>query len=76
MYWYGPVSKDNTEQAIIELTKPGESSRTPTFVNRLLTFIFATDESFDRLQRLSKEPFRMVCGDQLCVNIKHISDGN
>ncbi|KAF4671155.1 hypothetical protein FOZ61_005378 [Perkinsus olseni] len=43
-----------------------------TYVNRLLAFIFATDESFEKLMRLPKEPFKMVCGDQLCVNLKHI----
>ena len=77
VYWFGPTSKEtgtSEQQAILELAKPGQSSRSPTFVNRLLTFVFATDESFGRLMKLPKEPFKMSCGDQLCVNIKHISD--
>ena len=44
-----------------------------TYVNRVLAFIFATDESFDQLMRLPKEPFKMSCSDQLCVNLAHIS---
>ena len=53
--------------------KPGESQESITYVNRVLAFIFATDESFEQLMRLPKEPFRMSCGDQLCVNLAHIS---
>ena len=74
MFWYGPVSKESPEQAILEVMKPKEGVRSATFVNRLLTFVFATDESFERLMKLPKEPFKMLCGDQLCINIKHISD--
>ena len=43
------------------------------FVNRLIVFLFATDDSFDKLMKLPKEPFPMSCGDQLCLNVKHIS---
>ena len=44
-----------------------------TYVNRLLCFIFATDSCFERSMRLPKKPFRMSCGDQLCVHLGHIS---
>ncbi|KAF4731819.1 hypothetical protein FOZ62_018656, partial [Perkinsus olseni] len=72
VYWYGDVTKDVPEQAALRLVKPGEDVESVTYVNRLLAFIFATDESFEKLMRLPKEPFKMVCGDQLCVNLKHI----
>ena len=39
------------------------------FINRLLVFIFATDESFEQLMNLPKKPFTMVCGNQLCVSV-------
>ena len=42
-------------------------------MNRQLAFIFASDECFFRLIRLPNEPFKMVCSDQLCVNLAHIS---
>lgn len=72
VYWYGEVTKDDN-QAAVRLVKPGETNESVTYVNRVLVFIFATDESFDQLMRLPKEPFRMNCGDQLCVNLNHIS---
>jgi len=72
VYWYGDVTKDD-QQAAIKMVKPGESQESITYVNRVLAFIFATDESFDQLMRLPKEPFKMSCGDQLCVNLAHIS---
>ena len=70
--WYGDVTKDD-KQAAIRMVKPGESTESITYVNRVLAFIFATDESFEQLMRLPKEPFKMCCGDQLCVNLAHIS---
>jgi hypothetical protein len=75
--WYGPLSDDNPQQAVMELNVGGGSTPTaakkPTFVNRLLAYIFATDESFENLMKLPKAPFIMVCGDQQCINVKHIS---
>jgi hypothetical protein len=72
-HWYGEVTKDDPQQACIRMVKPGESTESTTFVNRVLVFIFATDESFELLMKLPKEPFRMSCCDQLCVNLNHIS---
>ena len=46
----------------------------PVFLNRLLVFLFASDESFKKLMMLPKDPFKMGCGNQLCVNILHITD--
>mmetsp|Transcript_26221 Transcript_26221/g.74569 ORF Transcript_26221/g.74569 Transcript_26221/m.74569 type:complete len:200 (+) Transcript_26221:160-759(+) len=60
-------------QAVFKLVKPGESAETVTYVNRVLAFTFAADDSFEQLMRLPKEPFRMSCSDQLCVHISHIS---
>jgi hypothetical protein len=70
--WYGPVSDSNPPQAVLELDDSA-SGKKPTFVNRLLAYVFATDESFEALMKLPKAPFVMACGDQLCINVKHIS---
>jgi len=72
VYWYGDVTKDDL-QAAIRIVKPGESAESVTYVNRILSFIFATEDSFEQLMKLPKEPFKMSCGDQLCVNLAHIS---
>merc|ERR1712113_713150 len=72
VFWYGDVTKEDT-QAAIRMVKPGESTESVTYVNRVLAFIFATDESFERLMKLPKEPFKMSCGDQLCVHLAHVS---
>lgn len=72
-HWFGEITKDEPQQACIRMVKPGEATESTTFVNRVLVFIFATDESFEQLMKLPKEPFRMTCSDQLCVNLNHIS---
>lgn len=72
VYWYGDVTKDD-QQAAIRMVKPGESAESVTYVNRVLAFIFATDDSFEQLMQLPKEPFKMSCGDQLCVHLAHVS---
>ena len=69
VYWYGPVAEGRPAQAVLEA---GQDKK-PTFVNRLLAYVFATDESFEALMKLPKAPFVMACGDQLCINVKHIS---
>jgi len=71
-WWYGDVTKEDL-QAAIRMVKPGETSESVTYVNRVLAFIFATDDSFEQLMKLPKEPFKMSCGDQLCVHLAHIS---
>ncbi|CAD7971771.1 unnamed protein product [Amoebophrya sp. A25] len=72
VYWYGDVTTSD-QQAAVTMIKPGEATESITYVNRVLAFIFATDESFEELMRLPKQPFKMSCGDQLCVNLAHIS---
>eukprot|EP00928_Gymnodinium_smaydae_P031240 TRINITY_DN22990_c0_g2_i1.p1 TRINITY_DN22990_c0_g2~~TRINITY_DN22990_c0_g2_i1.p1 ORF type:complete len:195 (+),score=51.82 TRINITY_DN22990_c0_g2_i1:115-699(+) len=72
VFWYGDVTKEDL-QAAIRMVKPGESAESVTYVNRILAFIFATDESFTELMKLPKEPFKMSCEDQLCVHLGHIS---
>jgi len=59
-------------QAVFHLVKPGESKETVTYINRILSFAFAAEESFEWLMRLPKEPFKMSCGNQLCIHIAHI----
>lgn len=72
VFWYGDVTKDDL-QAAIRMVKPGEQQESVTYVNRVLAFVFATDDSFEQLMKLPKEPFKMSCGDQLCVHLAHIS---
>jgi len=61
-------------QAVMQMVKPAEHEESMTYINRILTFIFAADESFDSLMRVPmKEPFTMTCGNQLCINLLHVS---
>eukprot|EP00405_Crypthecodinium_cohnii_P012965 CAMPEP_0206425316 /NCGR_PEP_ID=MMETSP0324_2-20121206/3722_1 /ASSEMBLY_ACC=CAM_ASM_000836 /TAXON_ID=2866 /ORGANISM="Crypthecodinium cohnii, Strain Seligo" /LENGTH=176 /DNA_ID=CAMNT_0053890081 /DNA_START=250 /DNA_END=776 /DNA_ORIENTATION=+ len=69
--WCGEVTEED-EQPAIRMPKPNETAESVTYVNRVLPFIFATDESFEQLMRLPKEPFKMSCGDQYCVHLGHI----
>jgi len=72
VFWQGEVTKEDL-QAAIKMIKPGETEESVTYVNRVLAFLFATDDSFEALMQLPKEPFKMSCGDQLCVHLAHIS---
>jgi len=63
----------NRSQAVFRLVKPGEYDESVTYINRIFSFVFAADESFEELMRLPKGPFPMICGNQLCINIGHIS---
>eukprot|EP00929_Paragymnodinium_shiwhaense_P024246 TRINITY_DN14981_c0_g1_i1.p1 TRINITY_DN14981_c0_g1~~TRINITY_DN14981_c0_g1_i1.p1 ORF type:complete len:1589 (-),score=374.84 TRINITY_DN14981_c0_g1_i1:70-4836(-) len=72
MRWHGDVSRDGT-QASLQLVRPGEGNPSPAYANRLLAFLFASNDVFDQLESLpTKEPFTMACGDQLCVNLTHL----
>lgn len=71
VWWYGDTTKDD-DQAAIRMVKPGETQESVTYVNRVLAFLFATDDSFEKLMQLPKEPFKMCCGSQLCVHLSHI----
>jgi len=76
VHWYGKIAKYNEEsQSVVTIKKPGDTTDTVTYVNRVLPFIFADDESFEELMLLPKEPFTMACGNQLCINLCHISFG-
>ena len=49
---------------------------TASYVSRLLAAFFADNEAFSSLQaeaNNAKEPLRMRCGNQLCVNLNHIA---
>jgi len=75
--WQEPLTGSTRDylsatQAVFRLVKPGEDKETVTHINRILSFAFAADESFELLMRLPKEPFRMSCGNQLCIRIGHI----
>lgn len=72
IFWYGDILKA-TPEAVIRMVKPGQREESVTYVNRVLTFIFAGEEDFVKLMKLPKEPFKMVCGDQMCVHLGHIS---
>lgn len=72
VFWHGDITQEDL-QAAIKMIKPGEQEVSVTYVNRVLAFIFATDDSFEALMKLPKEPFKMSCNDQLCVHLAHIS---
>ena len=46
------------------------------YVNRMLVFLFATDESFKALMEneagKEKTAFPMACGNLNCINLAHI----
>ena len=57
-FWYGDVTNDDL-QASIRMIKPGETTESVTYLNRVLAFIFADDRSFKALMKLPKVPFKM-----------------
>lgn len=69
-----PVENYTKTQALIKIAG-GAGKGSSTYVNRILSFIFATDDSFTELQRLPQAPFKMSCGFQRCINLAHVSLG-
>eukprot|EP00927_Polykrikos_kofoidii_P068948 TRINITY_DN64306_c0_g1_i1.p1 TRINITY_DN64306_c0_g1~~TRINITY_DN64306_c0_g1_i1.p1 ORF type:complete len:175 (+),score=19.39 TRINITY_DN64306_c0_g1_i1:65-589(+) len=70
--WNGDVTEDD-QQPCLSTIQPGESEESVGYVNRVLIFLFATDDEFERRMQFSQEPFKMSCGNQLCVHFRHIT---
>jgi len=70
--WQGMLHSED-KRPVIRMTKPGETVESQTYVNRVLVFLFADDDSFNELQEKPKKPFAMACGDSKCVNLTHIA---
>jgi hypothetical protein len=71
--WRGESESNRASEsshACMKVKKPeGESQ---VWVNRVLAFVFASDATFLELMKLPKEPFKMSCGNQLCINTAHM----
>jgi len=73
--WFGEYTDDpEGREAVICMNRMenGEPKKTLTFVNRVLAYLFTSEESFQKLQLQPRKPFRMRCGNQLCINLFHI----
>lgn len=70
--WRGERNEEQNE-AMLYIKRENPAKDSPSYVNRLLAALFLEDMAFARLQILPKEPLRMRCGNQLCVNLSHIS---
>ncbi|KAH7649132.1 hypothetical protein FG379_003697 [Cryptosporidium bovis] len=70
--WHGELSADDGSP-VIRIMKPGETDECQTYVNRILVFLYADDESFLELQRKPLTVFKNACEDPLCINLNHIS---
>ena len=71
VHWHGQYSDDG--HPIVHL-KRGDDTQ-PTYVNRIMALLFASDEQFAALSAMSKESFPMSCSNNTCVQFKHISAG-
>ena len=74
--WHGDITVNNKmelQAALCIVHK--DHTKTVGFTNRLLAFIFADDDSYANLKDLpaTKDALKMACGNQLCVNLAHIS---
>jgi hypothetical protein len=69
MVWRGKLQDG---YPVMQVKKPGEGM-SQVWVIRVLAHAFASDKSFQELMKLPKRPFSMSCGNQLCLNISHIS---
>lgn len=70
--WRGERNEEQNE-AMLYIKRENPAKDSPSYVNRLLAALFLEDMAFARLQILPKEPLKMRCGNQLCVNLSHIS---
>ncbi|CAE7512635.1 unnamed protein product [Symbiodinium sp. CCMP2592] len=69
--WCGAVVG---REAVCPLRLPGHPSESMTYANRMVAFLFVTDSSFEEMCQLPDLPLRMVCGNQLCVRLDHMSE--
>ena len=67
--WHGECS--DVSEAFLWIERE-DAPAMQTYVNRVLAALFVDDESFARLSSLPKEPFRMTCGNQRCINLMHL----
>lgn len=78
--WHGQYTEEDAEvegerrkpHAVLEVYKPADGGESNSHVSRVMAFLFASDESFEQLMKLPKDPFSMCCNNQLCVNLAHI----
>lgn len=68
--WHGPM-EDN--YPIITVNRPGESHGSTTYVNRMLVFLFADQQSYEQIDKELYKAFEMACGNKWCINLTHIS---
>ena len=62
IFWHGDVSDENGGyEGVIDIDRDGQVQKQTVFINRLLLFLFATEDSFEQLMKLPKAPFRMAC---------------
>ncbi|EEA08236.1 uncharacterized protein CMU_019790 [Cryptosporidium muris RN66] len=69
--WHGELAAEDGSP-VIRILRPGEVDECQTYVNRILAFLYADDESFLELQKKPPVAFTMACDDPLCINITHI----
>ena len=65
------VTEEGGEEGCVTIERE-EGRNQVVFTNRMLVYLFATDDSFGQLMRLPKQAFHMACGNQLCVNLRHV----
>ena len=70
--WHGEF---HGPDPIVTLLKPGATTKSSTYVNRVLALIFASDESFEALNAKPRDPLTMTCGNKRCINLSHVSVG-
>eukprot|EP00933_Yihiella_yeosuensis_P029838 TRINITY_DN2349_c1_g2_i1.p1 TRINITY_DN2349_c1_g2~~TRINITY_DN2349_c1_g2_i1.p1 ORF type:complete len:226 (-),score=25.39 TRINITY_DN2349_c1_g2_i1:116-793(-) len=75
--WYWHVSQEDS-QPVIPMEDADKGGERRVRVIEILAFIFATDHISKQIAELpAKQPLKMKCGNQLCVNLAHISlDGS
>jgi hypothetical protein len=75
IFWYGDTSEENgNHEGIMEIDRQsaGGTQRQVVYTNRMLVYLFATEDSFRVLMKLPKAPFRMACDHPLCINLGHV----
>ncbi|XP_952597.1 uncharacterized protein TA16085 [Theileria annulata] len=67
--WVGDF---HDEYPVIHIQEPKETMKKRTYVSRMLVFLFADEESYQKIDVNKYTPFTMVCGNKWCVNLTHI----
>ncbi|CDJ45353.1 hypothetical protein, conserved [Eimeria tenella] len=68
--WHGDTSMEQG-LPVIQVQKRGQDKTVPSYVCKLLSFLFADDDSLKMLKQIAPGQVSMNCGNSQCIRLSH-----